>query len=502
MLAMYQRDPSQPMFLLQWDFSQPMYLMQRNPSHPNPSPLIHLSDSMFLPITMDGLRIIPLRALLQPKKKQTMRLKFAFDNGFTLGIQRTETVKGVPHKIWRNFVCGGTYEPQDGGIALRNSGSNKCECEYVAIMKGAVKKGVVGQWAIRVPDQKGTHTVHPPLTREGLRAFPQARRFTKTPEVRTEIQNMVNARTKPCQILATINKHKDKPLVISKEISNLRTKLLIDYLQGRSPLIALLDKLEKDALAGAVTDVIKNRENVLTHLLFQTDLEDKVDEATYAYLEKNKLPLREHWASYFIDQFQHLKATVTSRSEGKHWASIKSNGSANDTILTLYTTIYDNCAQQLTDYQTAVDTYAGKAPRILTDKVKLQKKKGNGFKFGVRVKQFYKEVTKKLPRHVLVEFDKQRIKADRIEKAAKNPESVLDEDSEALKPCSKLLRTIMGIPCSHEILLMRKDGRGLLMSDFIKRWHLEASVRETSTEVLEPPVGRYAKLTNERGTSD
>ncbi|KAI9913967.1 hypothetical protein PsorP6_005533 [Peronosclerospora sorghi] len=124
------------------------------------------------------------------------------------------------------------------------------------------------------------------------------------------------------------------------------------------------------------------------------ELEGKVDEATYAYLEKNKLPLREHWASYFIDQFQHLKATLTSRTEGKHWASIKSNGSSNATILTLYTTIYDNCSQQLTDYQTAVDTYAGNPPRIMTDKVKLQKKRGNGFKFGVRVKQSYKEVAK------------------------------------------------------------------------------------------------------------
>ncbi|KAI9914580.1 hypothetical protein PsorP6_008274 [Peronosclerospora sorghi] len=189
MLAMYQRDPSQPIYLLQRDFSQPMYLMHWNPSQPNPSPLMHLSHSVCLPITM-----------------------IAFDNGFTLGSQRTETVKGVPHKIWRNCVCGGTYEPQDGGIALRNLRSNKCECEYVAIMKGAVKKGVVGQWTIRVPDQKGTHTGHPPLTREGLRAFPQARRLTQTPEVRTEIQNMVKAHTKPRQILATINKHKDKPL--------------------------------------------------------------------------------------------------------------------------------------------------------------------------------------------------------------------------------------------------------------------------------------------------
>ncbi|KAI9907432.1 hypothetical protein PsorP6_016178 [Peronosclerospora sorghi] len=49
--------------------------------------------------------------------------------------------------------------------------------------------------------------------------------------------------------------------------------------------------MEKDVLSGAVTDVIKNRENVLTHLFFQTDklwkeLEDKVDEVTYAYLKK------------------------------------------------------------------------------------------------------------------------------------------------------------------------------------------------------------------------
>ncbi|KAI9910816.1 hypothetical protein PsorP6_010487 [Peronosclerospora sorghi] len=123
---------------------------------------------------------------------------------------------------------------------------------------------------------------------------------------------MVNAHTRPCQILATINKHKDKPLVISKEISNLRTKILKDYLQGRSPLTSLLDDLENDLHLGAVTDVIKNRENVLTHLFFQTDheieqapsleefqeqwkeLEGKVDEANYSYLEKNELPLREH----------------------------------------------------------------------------------------------------------------------------------------------------------------------------------------------------------------
>ncbi|KAI9907245.1 hypothetical protein PsorP6_004073 [Peronosclerospora sorghi] len=72
--------------------------------------------------------------------------------------------RNVPHKIWRYCVCGGTYEPQDGGIALRDTGSNKCECEYVEIMKGAVKKGVVGQWTNRVPDQKGTHTGHLPLT--------------------------------------------------------------------------------------------------------------------------------------------------------------------------------------------------------------------------------------------------------------------------------------------------------------------------------------------------
>ncbi|KAI9105379.1 hypothetical protein DFS34DRAFT_689925 [Phlyctochytrium arcticum] len=280
--------------------------------------------------------------------------------------------------------CDRQYKPKDEGIPLLKRGSKKVGCKYMAILKGTVAKGVVGEWTIKLSDGagKGTHSGHPQLTKEGLMPYFQARRFTQSAGVAREINNMIEAGSKPREILVTIKRHTSQPLPAA---GDQKSKNLEDLLKGRSPLTALLDDLAQSVDQGVVTDVIQNEQKVLTHLFFQTDesdeawlqardqldldrtvvlreffgrdqiepvgdselrtlgrliwmdlerapteekflelweqMEKDVDKDTYNYLEKNKIPLRRHWASAYIDKYQHLSATVTSRVEGKRHRS-------------------------------------------------------------------------------------------------------------------------------------------------------------------------------------
>ncbi|KAI9104909.1 hypothetical protein DFS34DRAFT_220741 [Phlyctochytrium arcticum] len=108
---------------------------------------------------------------------------------------------------------------------------------------------------------------------------------------------------------------------------------------------------------------------------------------------------------------------------------------------------------------------------------------------------FYLGVQRLLSKRILQEVDEQRIKADRIEKATNNPAAVYMDDSPVLEPCRGRLCTVMGLPCAHEILEMRKAERGVQVSDFIRRWHLKPPAAVVPTEIIAPPVGRYV-ITN------
>ncbi|KAI9094577.1 hypothetical protein DFS34DRAFT_234534 [Phlyctochytrium arcticum] len=153
--------------------------------------------------------------------------EFGLEHGFAMGSSRSETLKGpgTPvHKVWRPCACGGKYKPKTIlPPELRRRGSKKVGCPYNVVIKAEVCKGVIGTWRVRVI--RGRHVGHPYQTREELvKAFPQARRLTQTPEVLQDIHNMIESGKKPREILEAVSKHATGPSVHIKDINNLKSK--------------------------------------------------------------------------------------------------------------------------------------------------------------------------------------------------------------------------------------------------------------------------------------
>jgi len=171
-----------------------------------------------------------------------------------------------------------------------------------------------------------------------------------------------------------------------------------------------------------------------------------------SYLRKQWLPHKEHFVSAWTNQRLHFNTRATSRAEGLH-GSLKQHLLVNTGDLKR---VHENITHFL-DRQ--VQEHDGQLERSKTRLV-----------WDFRG-PFFDEIRQWVTPSALREILKQK-------ELVQNP----------LLPCTGQFRTTMGLPCSHEINQLQREGRKIQLSDIYEFWYYNRPHREPALSPSTLPV--------------
>ncbi|XP_077246723.1 PKS-NRPS hybrid synthetase cheA-like isoform X2 [Tasmannia lanceolata] len=176
---------------------------------------------------------------------------FAKAQGYMITIKRSEKEKRVILGCDR----GGTYRSRSSSNhRQRKICSRLINCPFK--VEGTRK--IDGSWILKV--KNGEHN-HEAL--EGISGHPFSRRFSK--EEVLQIKEMIAAGIQPRQMVTTLRNTNPNLAVVSSDVYNIKKKIRLENLSGRTPIQALLDEL---ARGGFQYNLKYDGEGRLTHLFF------------------------------------------------------------------------------------------------------------------------------------------------------------------------------------------------------------------------------------------
>lgn len=182
-------------------------------------------------------------------------------------------------------------------------------------------------------------------------------------------------------------------------------------------------------------DLVQNELHPWTHTT-RDDSTIQCLQSAFQYIDQNKIPLRQRFAGYAIDQHCHLGNTSTSRAEGAHWTSIKCHlRRARGTLLDVYDRI-DRSSQQR---QWKIDD------EIARERVEILTLPNSIFELVLR------SITHHALKGTLEEY-----------KMSLHPEQ--------LRPCSGYHERALGLPCAHTILRILQTKTQLNVNSFHVHW--------------------------------
>lgn len=173
----------------------------------------------------------------------------------------------------------------------------------------------------------------------------------------------------------------------------------------------------------------------------------------FSYIDTNKIPLINRFASFATSTRLHFEHTATSRAEGFHWANIKLHLKlSRGTLLDVYERINRPTERRFA----LIDNTTNKErAEVLTLPLSV-------------FAPVLRGVTHCALQRVHLEY----------QKALHNDKS---------EPCNGYYNKVLGLSCSHDIQARLAANKPLPMSDFHQHWHKEMLVLDPDVDgVLEP----------------
>ena len=157
---------------------------------------------------------------------------FGASNGYGISIIRSK-----PRKVYLGCDRGGKYRNRlnlTDETRRKNTSSRLINCPFSVC--GKEENDNVWTLSIRNPAHN-----HEPS--ESLPAHPSLRRLSK--QAKERVKEMTKAGARPREILSSLRQNDPSISTISRDIYNLRKKIRLENLQGRTPTQALVKELEE-----------------------------------------------------------------------------------------------------------------------------------------------------------------------------------------------------------------------------------------------------------------
>lgn len=178
---------------------------------------------------------------------------WAIGHGFCITIDNGSNKEKVRLKC----DIGGVYRDRGNKGKRINTSSRLIGCNYRLTGRYSSK---IQKWHICITFAFHTHEACP---QNQMISRSQARARSIKPKLGS-IENLVST-VEPRKIATSLRREDPEVMLLSRDISNLRSKKIRDVLDGRTPIQALLDSLVKENVPHRIkVDV----ENHLTHLFF------------------------------------------------------------------------------------------------------------------------------------------------------------------------------------------------------------------------------------------
>ncbi|OGE47089.1 hypothetical protein PENARI_c066G04429 [Penicillium arizonense] len=162
---------------------------------------------------------------------------FAREHGYAVSIFRSIAKKGVKKIVQLCCDRGRTLRarPDNGPERKRQTTSIAINCPFLLRLRLQED----GRWKLTVDKQEHNHEPSPPSTHVAQR---KQELSTKVPVIKQQLQQGLSTR----HILTSIRKEDEESCLTARDVYNLRRKLHIEFLAGRTPLQALLIELPRD----------------------------------------------------------------------------------------------------------------------------------------------------------------------------------------------------------------------------------------------------------------
>ncbi|XP_077220614.1 uncharacterized protein LOC143854501 [Tasmannia lanceolata] len=223
-------------------------------SLPNPLDVFLLHP----PITMEAQSFDQNKMLPPPIRRFQSREEllehvrgFAKTQGYIITIKRSEKEK----KVTLGCDRGGSYRkiPKvPDNLQRKKASSRVTNCPFK--MEG--RRMINGSWILKIRNREHNHEAL-----KDISEHPFNRRFSE--EEVLQIKEMIAAGLQPRQMLSTLSQ--SNPKVSSRDVYNIKSKIRLENLSGRTPIQALLDELSN---GGFQCNLKYDGEGRLTHLFF------------------------------------------------------------------------------------------------------------------------------------------------------------------------------------------------------------------------------------------
>ncbi|CAJ0824060.1 6002_t:CDS:2 [Entrophospora sp. SA101] len=443
---------------------------------------------------------------------------FVLTQGYAVTIKRTQTdVNGKVKNVTLRCDRGGSYRNSlnlTDDLRHRQTASRFLDCPFE--LHGTRRNGV---WFLEVRNSEHNHEAS-----EDMSGHPITRRLNT--EQRELVQQMSAAGSHPREILSTIHQSDLSSMATSRTIYNTLHSIREERLDGRTPIQALFDKLQESDFE---FDYQRDHQNHITHLFFAHRISIALTrtypvvlllDCTYKTNRYHEKEADYEWAltciSKIFNGMSHPKVIVTDRElalmnaigrifPGAHhllciWhinknilAKCKHHFATKEDwteFIELWKAVTASITEQdfTTKWKEFLECYATTS-RVegahATLKKYLQSSRGDlesvHRKIILQVESQAKEI------RAMISSERLKIHDEWI----KASNATLDSP---LNPCSGILSSTMGLPCSHLISERIANGQTLQQTDIHEHWWIKGRHFEFLGDLTRPANGDHANL--------
>ncbi|GAO49238.1 hypothetical protein G7K_3392-t1 [Saitoella complicata NRRL Y-17804] len=420
---------------------------------------------------------------------------WAKPRGYAISTERSK-----PGKVWLKCTRGGEYRNRhnlDRTSRQRKSNHKAQGCPFKLVGK---LSGITGDWELST--KNGEHNHEPVIDPTAL---PQHRKLTAT-QIK-DVERMTKAGALPRTIAVALREDPEgNPDFLRRNIYNAKRDLRVKNLAGRTPIVALLDKLEEEGLPFRKR---VDNENRITSLIFthpQSVSFTKrfrnvfVMDCTYK-TNKFEMPLcmqmlsafrtKEEWDGFF-NTMQELMKSLTEEKFEENLADLMRDYERYETVtsyvetLLPYKTYFVSAwVDRVTHLGSSVSSRAEGAHKCLKGHIGVST--GNLLTVVDHSRAFMEEQHKEIIGKIANEkvnvpptlgafFADIKYKVSGFALGLIEEQYILARRSLAtnftLSTCRDYLKRVFGLPCAHAITEALADDRVLTMHDIHKHWHL------------------------------